>query len=317
MASTGFSLILPIILISLGNAKNFVKLNCNESQVAQCGQDSLLECVLKTSDDVKDLKIQYVTWKRYSGDGSEPQVVLELKDGKPYPRKGYSFAEPYWNDENRNVSLLITKAAVQHVGFYECEVVTDSGFPELSIMISFNVTAKFGEPKIEFKTVKNSKNVEGILECSSTGYPKGQLRWFDKDKEEWTNSATMDSKTMEDGLIQLSSRLPLQSVSILPFTCAVFGAAGHRENESKFNLSDLPNHDGIVAPSAGQDTVPAVQIAAPLVVIGSLIVGLLMAMLIYKVYNKRRYNGLVIVQPDIEEGDHGDLGHVKVVKPND
>lgn len=121
---------------------HFVKLNCNENQVAECGQDSLLECVLKTSDDVTNLKIQYVTWKRYSGDGSDPDVVLELIEGKPNSSEGYSFAEPNWNSTYRNVSLLITNAAVQHVGFYECEVATNSGDPRLSKMISFNVTGK-------------------------------------------------------------------------------------------------------------------------------------------------------------------------------
>ncbi|XP_075905581.1 uncharacterized protein LOC142903441 [Nelusetta ayraudi] len=317
MASIGFSLILPIILISLGNAYNFLKLNCNENQVAQFGQDSLLECVLKTSIEVQDLKILYMAWMRYSHDNSEPDVVLEFRDGKPYPSKGYSFAEPFWDNKNRNMSLIITKAAVEHEGFYECTVVTNSGSSNSPKMTSFNVTAKFSEPKIEFKPAKNSKNVKGMLECNSTGYPKGQLRWFDKDHGEWTNNATMDSRTMEDGLSQLSSRLPLQSGSLLPFTCAAFSAAGHRENESVFNLSDLPNPAGKNIGSSAADPVPAVQIAAPLVVIGSLIVGLLMAMLIYKVCNKRRYNGRIIIQADVEEGDHGDHGHVKVVKPND
>lgn len=315
MASSAFSLILPIILIiSLGNAGQFVELNCNEPQVAEFGQDSLLECVLKTTREAINLKIIHVTWMRYSGDGSEPDVVLEFRDGKPYPSKGYSFAEPFWDNKNRNVSLLITKAAVQHVGFYECEVVTDSGSSNFPKMMSFNVTAKYSEPNI----VKNSKDGEGVLECSSTGYPKGRLGWFDKDNKELTNSATMDSKTMEDGRIQLSSRLPLKSPSNFPFTCAVFSAAGHRENKSMFNVNDKTESAGFGDAPPGAKPVPAVQIAAPLVVIGSLIVGLLMAMLIYKVYNKRRYNGLIIVQADVEEGDHGDHGgHVTALKAND
>lgn len=103
------------------------------------------------------------------------------------------------------------------------------------------LSAKYSKPKIEFKPVENSKDGEGTLECSSTGCPKGRLGWFDKDNKEWTNSATTDSKTMEDGRIQLSSRLPLKSPSNFPFTCAVFSAAGHRENKSMFNVSDLPN----------------------------------------------------------------------------
>lgn len=174
MASTAFSLMLAVILIiGLGNAERkfclflnvhtattnvcwtskkkqtnpfsfpeFVELNCNEPQVAEVGRDSLLECVLKTTTEATNLKILSVTWKRYSGDGSEPDVVLEFREGKTYPSKGYSLAEPFWDNKNRNVSLLITKAAVQHVGFYECEVGTDSGSSKFPEMMSFNVTGK-------------------------------------------------------------------------------------------------------------------------------------------------------------------------------
>lgn len=106
-------------------------------------------------------------------------------------------------------------------------------------------SAKFSTPEIKFKPVKYSKNVEGVLECNSTGYPKGRLGWFDMDNKEWTDSATMDSKTMEDGLIQVSSRLPLRRGSLFSFTCAVFSATGHRQNESTFNISDLPYSDWI------------------------------------------------------------------------
>lgn len=79
-------------------------------------------------------------WKRYSAD-SEPVIVLEYRDSRTNPIEGYSIAVPSWNNKNGNVSLLITKAAVEHVGHYECAVGTTSGNPE-PIMISFNVTGK-------------------------------------------------------------------------------------------------------------------------------------------------------------------------------
>lgn len=122
---------------------------------------------------------------------------------------------------------------------------------ELEILIysySSTLSAKYSEPKIIFKLEKNSKNVEGVLECNSTGYPKGQLRWFDVHNKEWTNSATMDSEKTKDGRIQLSSRLPLLRGSNFSFTCAVFNATGSRES----NVTCPDRHSGIVGQQKGK-----------------------------------------------------------------
>lgn len=120
----------------------FVRLNCNENQVAQSGQNSLLECALETSREVKDVEIQHVAWTRYYSDDREPQVVLEFKDGRPNPIESYSFAEPFWSNRTKNVSMLITNVAVEHEGAYECKVTTNSGSPNSPKMTSFKVIGK-------------------------------------------------------------------------------------------------------------------------------------------------------------------------------
>lgn len=105
------------------------------------GQDSLLECVLVTSHEVEQLEIKSVTWTRYPCDQSDPPA-LSFREGNTSSGRGYSFAEPRWDNKTKNVSLLISEAAVQHEGFYECMVETSVGSPKPDKLISFNVTGK-------------------------------------------------------------------------------------------------------------------------------------------------------------------------------
>lgn len=180
MALTVLSLILPIILIHLTCAassklcfpecanynKNllldtskqtrtfcfpdFVKIECKEKQVALWGQDALLECVLVTTQVIKDFEIKSVKWTKFPRNESDPFALI-FSEKENSSGNGYSFAEPHWNNKNRNVSLLISKAAVQHEGFYECQVGTNAGYPEPDKLISFNVTGKLLPIKCFFR----------------------------------------------------------------------------------------------------------------------------------------------------------------------
>lgn len=98
-------------------------MKCKARLAVQSGQESLLECVLKTSEEVKDLQIRKVIWKKYGVDAA----LLDFDEGHTTKQKGYSFAEPSWNSRSKNVSLLISSTTVQHEGTYRCQVNTNSG----------------------------------------------------------------------------------------------------------------------------------------------------------------------------------------------
>ena len=101
-------------------------MECKTGNVGQYGQQSMLDCVVKTSEEVKEPKITVVTWKKK---GSE-DALLVFHKGETKPQPGYKFAESSWNDRNMNISLLITNTTMVNRGDYTCSVMTDSGDDE-------------------------------------------------------------------------------------------------------------------------------------------------------------------------------------------
>lgn len=258
---------------SIGIAKQvFSNLDCKAETLGQFGQRSMLECVIKTP---KDTVIRVVTWKI---DGRPLLVFNEGKLTKPQP--GYSFADPSWNATNMNVSLLIDNTTVKHEGKYECMVMTDSGDGDGSI--SLKVTAKYSKPTIR-SDAKAKPQTYVTLTCDSDGgFPEGELRWFDKHEKEQTATQVQPRKT-ESGLFHLSSQLTLgKSSASSKYTCRVFNAGGGREEENQFEVPDEPFFGGQADKGKQKELDLTTKIAAPVVVIGSLIVGLLMALLFYR-----------------------------------
>lgn len=118
----------------------FAEIKCEKDLVTPHGHDSLLECVLITSNKVTDLEIRSVTWTRFYG--RNPEVVLSYDSGETYKGESYSFADPDWKNTNKNVSLFISKTGVEHEGFYECVVETNVGNARLDKPYIVNVTGK-------------------------------------------------------------------------------------------------------------------------------------------------------------------------------
>ncbi|XP_044044986.1 uncharacterized protein zgc:174863 isoform X2 [Siniperca chuatsi] len=299
MASTGILLfIFTVLYISAGNAKkDFINVQCKTENVGQYGQQSLLECVIQTGKDVTDAQILVVTWKKQGDEG--PLLVFNRGVTKHQP--GFSFAEPSWNNRNMNVSLLITSTAVVHKGVYTCVVMTDSG--DGSKSTSLEVTAKYNVPTIQSTPKSITPNTDCTLTCESNGgYPKGQLRWFDQDNKDWTKSSKMETKLTESGLFHLSSKLSLLRGSVFSkYTCVVFNASGGKEDEATFEVLKEPEtREGVPKGSAS-------KIVAPLVVIGSLITGLLIALLFYRRRSKRDHQGVCTNESDAEEGGHQEM----------
>lgn len=279
--------------IIAGNANVFVKIQCKAVNVGQYGQQSILECEIQTLADIRDTKIYVVTWKK---GGKEPRLVFNK--GNRMLEPGYSFAEKSWTERNLNVSLLITNTTLLDEGDYTCEVLTNRGVDTATT--SLKVTAKYSTPTIK-KIDAVTHNTEAILKCDTFGgYPEGQLRWFDVDRQEWTKSATMVSKKTESGLFHLSSTLPLMRRSIYSkYICGVFNASEGKEDEATI---DITHSEG----SHGQEPekvsgLPS-KVVAPVLVIGSLIVGLLLLV----VMRRRRSQldrSFHTCNSDPEEGD--------------
>nr|XP_024658575.1 uncharacterized protein LOC101486247 [Maylandia zebra] len=302
MASSGI-IVFIFTVLCICAVKRFVKVECKAENVGQYGQQSLLECVVKTGQFVTDPTIRMVAWKKLNSPEDEGGLVLGFHRGKlDRPKRGYMFAEPTWDEKNMNVSLLITNTAVADDGDYKCMVITDSG--DGSTVTTLKVQAKYSVPTVYSIPEKIVPNSESTLICESRGgYPQGTIRWFVEEKHDWTGSSKMEAKQSDDGLFQLTSRLSLSRGSTFSkYTCAVFNASGGKENEKTFEMPPPPPS------SLGGSPEPS-KIVAPLVVIGSLIVGLLLLLLYRRRSQQTRRNSTAPLMnrrdaapTDVEEG---------------
>lgn len=111
-------------------------MECKTGNVGQYGHQSVLDCVVKTTQDVKDAKIQVATWKKKDAQSN----FLTFNENKMNTKPGFRFAEPSWNERNMNVSLLIANTKLEDAGVYECMVMTDSG--DYTTYTNLTVTGK-------------------------------------------------------------------------------------------------------------------------------------------------------------------------------
>ncbi|XP_039469058.1 hemicentin-1-like [Oreochromis aureus] len=242
MASGGTLLFIFTALCVTAVKSGFIKVECKTKNVGHYGQQSLLECVVKTSTDAPDPTIRTVAWKKLTSPEDEGDLVLGFNRGKwDRPKRGYRFADPSWDKKNMNVSLLITNTAVADDGDYECIVITDSG--DDNVVTTLKVQARYSVPTVHSIPEKIVPNTDSTLICESHGgYPKGTLRWFDEEKYEWTRSSEMEATQSDDGLFQLTSRLLfLQGSTFQKYTCAVFNASGSKEDEFTFEMPPPPS----------------------------------------------------------------------------
>ncbi|CAI5679948.1 unnamed protein product [Oreochromis niloticus] len=301
MASSGIIVfIFTVLCINAVKSDEFVKMECKTTNVGHYGQQSLLECVIKTAEVAQDATIRLVTWKKLTSPEDEDgfPLVVFAKD-KLNKKSGYRFADPLWDKKNMNVSLLITNTAVADDGYYKCTVITDRG--DSSMLNTLKVQARYSISTVYSDPEKIVPNTDSTLVCESHGgYPKGTLRWFDEEKHEWTKSSEMEVTESDDGLFQLTSRLSLSRGSTFQkYICAVFNASGGKEDEKTFETNIPPPSPHGSEGVSGSGSHGTSKIAAPLVVIGSLIVGLLCALLLYR---RRSQRGRDAVPTDVEEG---------------
>lgn len=109
-------------------------MQCKPETRGQYGQKSVLDCMVKTSEEVEDPQFILVSWRKKD----TKQLLVHFYNGQMMQLPGYSFAEPSWNNKNMNVSLLVSNTSVQDEGTYSCELMLDSG--TLSVNTHMRVT---------------------------------------------------------------------------------------------------------------------------------------------------------------------------------
>uniref|UniRef100_A0A7N8XY22 Butyrophilin subfamily 2 member A2-like n=2 Tax=Mastacembelus armatus TaxID=205130 RepID=A0A7N8XY22_9TELE len=273
-----------IFVILIHTKAAFVKVQCTTESVGQYGQQSLLDCNVKHAEELSDFQIRVVVWKKEGVD--EPVLMFNKEEITSQP--GFQFAEPSWNNRNMNVSLLITNIKVVDSGAYTCMVIRNTG-DDMSDT-NLKVTAKYKVPTISSIPEKITLNTGGSLICKSDGgYPKGEIRWFDEYNTDWTKSAKMEAKQTTSGLFQLSSELTLLQGSVFSkYICQVFNASGGKEAETTFDISDVINKNNTIEEENSRTELPF-HFVARTVVIGSVIIGLLLALLISKRRSRCKY----------------------------
>ncbi|XP_061766874.1 CD276 antigen isoform X3 [Nerophis ophidion] len=269
MASAGILLWLLITICVSGQTtrtNSFVTVECKMDNVGKYGNQSMLNCGIVTAKEARDATVMMVTWKK---DG-----VLLLGFEKPSklnesPR--FSFTKS-WSMKNMNVSLLIANTSVADQGEYTCEVVTDRGRHETSANLS--VAARYSQPTILYTPMDVSPKSQVTLTCSSEGgYPEGRLGWFlGPTRKEFGDSKTEVNVT-RNGLFHLSSKLNVPpEMTASEYTCKVYNANGGEDD--KATLISPKKSQSLGKPKQGTDVVTKTM--APLVFLGSLIVGLLL-----------------------------------------
>ncbi|KAM4585175.1 uncharacterized protein PAE49_004495 isoform 2-T2 [Odontesthes bonariensis] len=306
MASSGTSTIFIFLMFIGKSAQSFVEVHCESTNVGQYQHQSTLSCVVKPSQhQTSDFEITAVIWKKAGV--ADPLLYFDLRDLKKAP--GYSFAVDSWDKKNRNVSLLIADTKVADEGEYTCTVVTDIGDNKQTT--SLKVSAKYSTPTVEHVAEKNNN----ALICKShSGYPEGSLHWVDEHQGDWTKSSTLEVVKMENGLIELISRLPLLPGSTLPsYTCILYNSSSVKVDETTFLMSSPEGLDD----QHPKNLTLTSKVIAPVVVIGSLIVGLLL-LLVFRIRRSRQarrpsttplmgqHEAVQTRDMDVEEGDSGE-----------
>ncbi|XP_045073174.1 uncharacterized protein LOC123486053 isoform X2 [Coregonus clupeaformis] len=271
-------LVIHFACIRAGNSsETFVKLECKTEYHGVYGQQSIVECIVKPV--VEDVTIITVTWKRV---GAAAANLLEYHKDKMDAIPGFKFAEPSWNKKNMNVSLLLTNTKMADNGEYECMVETDSG--DATATTSLSVTAKYKTPTMSSIPDTNiQENTDVTIFCNSTGgHQKGLIWWFDQSGNNWTRSAELVAKETDDGLFSLASKFTVLKAtsSYTNYTCKVLNVNGALEGKASFEIQFVSRDLGRKADDL--DSVSTPKWLAPVVVIGSLIVGLLTALLIFR-----------------------------------
>ncbi|XP_043098088.1 uncharacterized protein zgc:174863 [Puntigrus tetrazona] len=193
-------------------------------------------------------------------------------------------------------SLQISNTQFSDEGKYMYCVETDSGRKEIEFSIS--VTAKYKDPVTSTWPEHITNGEAASLYCNATdGYPGGFIQWFDHSGSNWTmNSHLTKTPTDINGVksVALSSKLTFKSINLdlAPYRCIVFNGKFEQDAENTLDFSAAISNTN--EESSRSNTT---KIVAGVMVIGSLIAGLLCALLCFR-NKKYRYNATYADDPE-------------------
>ncbi|XP_072538916.1 uncharacterized protein [Salminus brasiliensis] len=232
------------------------------------GQSMKISCLFRTSLGI-DQDIIINTVFVYKNGQKDPLFTIKNSGGSGDPR----FRLPSVSDP----SLELTDTALTDEGEYLYMLSTNRGIIKDGVF-RISVTAKYSQPTMKSWPEKIVEGQGANLYCNvSGGYPAGVIHWFDQVDTDWTKSATLTIKEGEDKLLQMSSKLSFTKfdLSWAPFRCVVLNSRNVQEGESTFQPEGLRD-----ASVEDKDKQLSTNIVAPVVVIGSLLVGLLLVILL-------------------------------------
>ncbi|XP_017336657.1 uncharacterized protein LOC108272638 isoform X2 [Ictalurus punctatus] len=247
------------------SAESLFKLNCQPA-VGVIGQTTHISCSFEPLTDSKFISINTVVLTR-SGE-NEPCFTFQ-----PYVNK--VTGDSRFKVEN-GPSLQLHNTAISDEAEYWYFIRTSQGNDQVKFTVS--VTGKYSNLIITSVPEKIVNGEHADLYCSASGgYPAGTIHWFDQSNTNWTKSATLQSTQGNDGLFTLTSKLSFQKINTAwaPYRCVVLNNKYEEEGKRSFHLErkDIPLH-----PLADESMVK--NSIASVIVIGSLIVGFLIALLL-------------------------------------
>ncbi|KAL7890962.1 hypothetical protein AOLI_G00004380 [Acnodon oligacanthus] len=221
----------------------------------------------------------------------------------------------HWAD-HRDLLLLQDKFRRKSGYYYSCQydyiVVTNRGITQDGTF-RISVTAKYSKPTMSSLQNEIEDGGPAHFYCNvSGGYPAGAIHWFDSTKTNWTKSATLEVKEGEDKLLHLSSKLTFAKIdsSWAPFRCVVLNSKFVQEGEETFQPTIKGGNSDTFSGSDSEFKMET-KYVAPIVVIGSLIVGLLLVLLLRGRCSRqaRRPSTLPILSDfrDVESGTAEDV----------
>ncbi|XP_050968964.1 CD276 antigen homolog isoform X2 [Labeo rohita] len=268
---------------------DFWTLNCPSSIVAIAGQTTVISCNFK---NIQEINIVAVVLKK----DMEEDTTFQMYKGETSGNQRFSL-----KNQKMGPSLQISETMFSDEGKYLYRVVTDRGAKEVQLSIS--ITAKYKDPITSTWPEKVTEGGPVDLYCNATdGYPAGFIHWFDGSGTNWTMNSEMiktnkDSNSVKS--VALSSKLTFKTINFAfaPFTCIVFNSKYVEDGKSTLQIQSA--RSGEQSDSSGSNTT---NIVAGVMVIGSLIVGLLFALLLFR-KKKYSYEQGNTAEDDVENGE--------------
>ncbi|XP_057193775.1 uncharacterized protein zgc:174863 isoform X1 [Triplophysa rosa] len=273
---------------AVGPSGDLLKLECDPA-VGIAAHTTVITCNFR---DNKDVKISAVSLRKV---GQNESIFRHLI------AKQQELGDPRFSLENRTEgpSLKINDTMFSDAGVYEYDVVTNRG--QASGKFSLSVTAKYKDPIVSAWPQNVTEGGPLDLYCNATeGYPAGTIHWFDRYGTNWTINSIL-TKTTKDTYssksVALSGKLTFKSIdlSLAPFRCIVLNNKYIQEGEKTIQITPAKQNSEEMQESRSNKT----NIIAGVMVIGSLIAGLLFALLFFRKGKEQSYDSGQAAKPDV------------------